>query len=82
VATGHPDLIAYLRVSAEAQDTQLQRDALGEAGCVKFFEDKILGDQTAVERGGEQACKEIDGRDVTVRPAGSRRRGGPLVSAK
>jgi hypothetical protein len=26
---------------SEAQDTQLQRDALGEAGCVKFFEDKI-----------------------------------------
>jgi hypothetical protein len=33
--------VAYLRVSSEAQDTQLQRDALGEAGCVKFFEDKI-----------------------------------------
>ena len=41
VATGHRDLIAYLRVSSEAQDTQLQRDALGEAGCVKFFQDKI-----------------------------------------
>ncbi|HEX2809328.1 MAG TPA: recombinase family protein [Kineosporiaceae bacterium] len=26
---------------SEAQDTQLQRDALGEAGCVKFFQDKI-----------------------------------------
>ena len=38
---GHRDLIAYLRVSSEAQDTQLQRDALGEAGCVKFFQDKI-----------------------------------------
>src|SRR5664279_4834504 len=41
VATGHRDLIAYLRVSSEAQDTQLQRDAMGEAGCVKFFQDKI-----------------------------------------
>ena len=41
MATGHRDLIAYLRVSSEAQDTQLQRDALGEAGCVKFFQDKI-----------------------------------------
>ena len=38
---GRRDLIAYLRVSSEAQDTQLQRDALGEAGCVKFFQDKI-----------------------------------------
>ena len=41
MATGHRDLIAYLRVSSEAQDTQLQRDALGEAGCVSFFQDKI-----------------------------------------
>ena len=41
MATGHRDLIAYLRVSSEAQDTQLQRDAMGEAGCVKFFQDKI-----------------------------------------
>ena len=38
---GHSDLIAYLRVSSEAQDTQLQRDAMGEAGCVEFFQDKI-----------------------------------------
>jgi DNA invertase Pin-like site-specific DNA recombinase len=41
MVTGHPNLIAYLRVSSEAQDTQLQRDALTEAGCGKFFEDKI-----------------------------------------
>ena len=38
---GHLNLIAYLRVSSEAQDTQLQRDALSAAGCTKFFEDKI-----------------------------------------
>jgi DNA invertase Pin-like site-specific DNA recombinase len=41
VAAAHQNLIAYLRVSSEAQDTQLQRDALTEAGCGKFFEDKI-----------------------------------------
>lgn len=41
MVTGHPNLIAYLRVSSEAQDTQLQRDALTEAGCGKFFEDTI-----------------------------------------
>ena len=42
VAAAHPNLIAYLRVSSEAQDTQLQRDALTEAGCSKFFDDKII----------------------------------------
>ena len=46
MAAEHPNLIAYLRVSSEAQDTQLQRDALTEAGCVKFFEDKISSRKT------------------------------------
>ncbi|MGH3630779.1 MAG: recombinase family protein [Sciscionella sp.] len=40
------NLIAYLRVSSEAQDTQLQRDALTTAGCVKFFEDKTSSRKT------------------------------------
>ncbi|MGH3857262.1 MAG: recombinase family protein, partial [Pseudonocardiaceae bacterium] len=42
----HTNLIAYLRVSSEAQDTQLQRDALAAAGCAKFFEDKISSRKT------------------------------------
>ena len=42
MVSGPVNLIAYLRVSSEAQDTQLQRDALGEAGCVKFFTDGPL----------------------------------------
>ncbi len=42
----HSNLIAYLRVSSEAQDTQLQRDALTTAGCAKFFEDKISSRKT------------------------------------
>jgi DNA invertase Pin-like site-specific DNA recombinase len=46
VAAEHQNLIAYLRVSSEAQDTQLQRDALTEAGCGKFFEDKISSRKT------------------------------------
>jgi hypothetical protein len=41
VAAARQNLIAYLRVSSEGQDTQLQRDALAEAGCGRFFEDKI-----------------------------------------
>jgi DNA invertase Pin-like site-specific DNA recombinase len=33
--------VAYARVSTEAQDTRLQRDALHAAGYVKLFEDKL-----------------------------------------
>ncbi len=46
MAVEHRNLIAYLRVSSEAQDTQLQRDALTEAGCMKFSEDKISSRKT------------------------------------
>lgn len=35
------NLVAYTRVSTDAQDAQLQRDALAEAGCGRVFEDKI-----------------------------------------
>lgn len=41
MADEQTNLIAYLRVSSEAQDTQLQRDALGGAGATKFFQDKL-----------------------------------------
>ncbi|MDX3759085.1 MULTISPECIES: recombinase family protein [Streptomyces] len=33
-------LIGYQRVSTNAQDAQLQADALAEAGCSRIFEDK------------------------------------------
>jgi DNA invertase Pin-like site-specific DNA recombinase len=56
VAAEHQNLIAYLRVSSEAQDTQLQRDALTEAGCGKFFEDKISSRKT--DRPGLAAAME------------------------
>ena len=56
MAAEHQDLIAYLRVSSETQDTQLQRDALTEAGCGKFFEDKISSRQT--DRPGLAAALE------------------------
>ena len=56
MASVHQNLIAYLRVSSEAQDTQLQRDALGEAGCMKFFQDKISSRKT--DRPGLAAALE------------------------
>lgn len=56
MAAGHLNLIGYLRVSSEAQDTQLQRDALTEAGCAKFFEDKISSRET--DRPGLAAALE------------------------
>lgn len=56
MATGHVGLIGYLRVSSEAPDTQLQRDALTEAGAIKFFEDKISSRKT--DRPGLAAALE------------------------
>ena len=35
--------IGYIRVSKQEQNEALQRDALKEAGCDKYFSDKITG---------------------------------------
>jgi DNA invertase Pin-like site-specific DNA recombinase len=41
VAAVHQNLVGLARVSTEAQDAQLQRDALNDAGCGRIFEEKI-----------------------------------------
>ncbi|MFL5663332.1 MAG: recombinase family protein, partial [Ktedonobacteraceae bacterium] len=35
--------IGYIRVSKHEQNEALQRDALREAGCEKYFSDKMTG---------------------------------------
>jgi len=52
-------LIGYVRVSSQAQDLQLQLDALKEAGCSDehMFVDKVSGART--ERPGLNACLKM-----------------------
>ncbi len=39
--TAHPNFVGLARVSTDAQDAQLRRDALTEAGCGRIFEEKV-----------------------------------------
>ena len=50
----HHNLIGLARVSTDAQDAQLQRDALNDAGCGRIFEEKISTRKT--ERPGLAAA--------------------------
>ncbi|MFF0125717.1 recombinase family protein [Streptomyces mirabilis] len=59
-------LIGYQRVSTNAQDAQLQADALAEAGCARIFEDKASGKKT--DRAGLLAALDYmrEGDTLTV----------------
>jgi DNA invertase Pin-like site-specific DNA recombinase len=49
---GDQRLVGLARVSTEAQDAQLQRDALEEAGCAKGYEEKVSTSKAAADRPG------------------------------
>jgi DNA invertase Pin-like site-specific DNA recombinase len=53
---GQRTLIGLARVSTDAQDAQLQRDALTEAGCGRIYEEKVSTRNAASERRGLAAA--------------------------
>jgi DNA invertase Pin-like site-specific DNA recombinase len=53
---GERNLIGLARVSTDAQDAQLQRDALTGAGCGRIFEEKVSARKATAERPGLMAA--------------------------
>ena len=53
---GDRNLVGLARVSTDAQDAQLQRDALIAAGVHKLFEEKVSTRKAAADRAGLQAA--------------------------
>jgi DNA invertase Pin-like site-specific DNA recombinase len=49
---GERNLIGLARVSTDAQDAQLQQDALTGAGCGRIYSEKISTRKAATERPG------------------------------
>ena len=60
-----PQLIGYARVSTTDQNTDLQLDALKQAGCAAIFEDKISG-TTHSRAGLDAALARIGAGDKLV----------------
>jgi Resolvase, N terminal domain len=55
-ATGDRSLVGLARVSTDAQNAQLQRDALTGAGCVRIFEEKVSSRKATTDRPGLTAA--------------------------
>ena len=49
---GERNLIGLARVSTDAQDAQLQRDALTAAGCGRIYDEKVSTRKAAADRPG------------------------------
>src|SRR4249920_2668679 len=56
LADGERNLIGLARVSTDAQDAQLQQDALTEAGCARIYIEKISTRKAAADRPGLTAA--------------------------
>ena len=56
LTTGERNLIGLARVSTDAQDAQLQQDALALAGCGRVYVEKVSTRKTATERPGLSAA--------------------------
>jgi DNA invertase Pin-like site-specific DNA recombinase len=54
--TTHRNLVGLARVSADAQDAQLQEDALNAAGVVRIFTDKVSSRKNVTDRPGLAAA--------------------------
>ena len=54
---GERNLIGLARVSADAQDAQLQQDALALAGCGRVYTDKVSTRKPAAERPGLRGAR-------------------------
>ena len=56
LTSGERNLIGLARVSTDAQDAQLQQDALTSAGCARIYVEKVSTRKTAAERPGLTAA--------------------------
>lgn len=57
--------IGYIRVSKQEQNEALQRDALKEAGCEKYFNDKMTG-STFERKGLEELLAFVRSGDTVI----------------
>ena len=63
---GERNLIGLARVSTDAQDAQLQRDALAEAGCGRIYTEKVSTRTAASGRQGLAAALDYLRRGDTL----------------
>ena len=63
---GERDLIGLARVSTDAQDAQLQQDALALAGCGRVYVEKVSTRKAATERAGLTAALDYLRRGDTL----------------
>ncbi len=63
---GERNLIGLAHVSTDAQDTQLQQDALALAGCGRLYVEKVSTRKAAVERPGLAAALDYLRRGDTL----------------